>query len=85
MATRELKLPDGKKVEAQIVEVSKITGDTTILELSDKSKIRIKIDVIEVCRADGRFDNEGYPMYHVRATNVIAVLDSPKNLRKKED
>ena len=64
------------------VEIKKRDDPPTVLELADGSRIRLRIDVLEVGRAQKVWDADGNPVYHVKSANTMAVLDAPEALRK---
>lgn len=84
MATRELRSPTGEVVEATVVPIKEIQDPPIIITLEDGSVIRLKVDVIEVCRADNLWDADGHPYYNVRSGNLLAVLESSPDLNRKD-
>ena len=83
MVKRRLKSPTGEIVEAEVVEIDEIKDRPIIIKLSDGSTLRMKIDIIEVYRADGLWDPEGHPQYNVKSGNLLSVLESPDHLKRK--
>ena len=84
MVTRGLTSPTtGKMSTATVVEIEEIADKPVIVSLADGSRIRIRVDVIEVVRFDDEWDGEGHPLYQVRSGNIVAVLESPPELRRK--
>lgn len=49
--------------------------------LGDGTVVRVKLVATEAFRIDGRYDNEGNPLYLVRSSNVM-VVSAPPSLRK---
>ncbi len=79
-----------KKTKAQFGEhqsdaVEVAVGETTErwseAVLDDGSILRVKIIVLRVFRAVGRYANDGNPMYSVKMSHVVDV-NSPENLKK---
>ncbi len=84
MATRKLKSPiTGKPVDATIVDIDEIKDSPTIISLSDGSVLRLRLDVIEVARFEGEWDQDGHPSYSVRSGNILAVLEAPEELMRR--
>ena len=85
MATRKLLSPTtGQKVEAEVVAIERLEELPIMIHLADGSVLRLKVDIIEVCRYAGEWDKEGYPMYNVKSGTILAVLDSPEHLRNND-
>ena len=85
MATRKLLSPiTGKMVEAEVVAIERLEDTPIMIHLADSSVLRLKVDVIEVCRYAGEWDKEGHPMYNVKSGNILAILDSPEHLRNDD-
>ena len=83
MTIRTLKHPTtGEMIESEVVEVVEISNPPIQMVLADGSKLRLKLDVIEVSRVPGQWDAEGFPMYVVRSAKAMAVLESPPQLTK---
>ncbi len=84
MATRKLPSPTtGKLVDATVVEIEEIRDRPAIIYLADGSVLRLRVDVVEVTRFEGEWDRDGLPFYSVRSGNLLGILESPENLRKK--
>ena len=82
MPAKRYTLPTGQEIDVEVVAITKRDDPPTVLELEDGSRIRLRIDVLEVGRALSMWDAEGNPVYHVKSANTMAVLDSPDTLRK---
>ena len=83
MVKRTVLLQDGQEHEIEVVGIKKLANDEPIIiELEDGSTLRLKVDIIEIGRSNNAWDLDGYPLYHVRSGNIMAVLDCPPNLRK---
>jgi hypothetical protein len=65
-------------VEVPVVESTERWSDVT---LTDGSVLRIKASVLGAVRVDGRYDQEGNPIYQVKVNQVMTV-DAPQHLRK---
>jgi hypothetical protein len=73
----------GQMQKAEVIDIVDIKNEPVIVELSDGSTLRLKMDVIEVVRFDGVWDIEGHPIYNVKSGSTMAVLDSDLALRRK--
>ena len=84
MVKRTVLSPDGEEHEVEVVGIKKLVNDEPIvIELEDGSTLRLKVDIVEIGRSNNLWDLEGYPLYHVRSGNIIAVLDCPQSLKKR--
>lgn len=68
-------------VDAVEVAVEEATERWTDLKLADGTEIRIKTVVIAVVRVEGQYDQDGNPMYQIKA-NQIMIATAPPELRK---
>ena len=85
MATRKLLSPTtGQMVEAEVVAIEGLEERPILIHLADGSVLRLKVDIIEVCRYAGEWDKEGHPMYNVKSGTILAVLDSSEQLRNSD-
>ncbi len=84
MATRTLLSPTtGEPVEATVVDIEEIRERPLMISLADGSVLRLRVDVVEVARFNGEWDGDGHPLYNVRSGSILAVLESPAELKKK--
>lgn len=83
MADKKTKvpMPGGKIVDAVEVEVSESTERWTEIKLSDGTAIRIKPVVLSALRIEGEYDQEGNPVYQIKA-NQVMTASSPDHLKK---
>jgi hypothetical protein len=51
--------------------------------LEDGSVVRIKSVVTSFVRIDGQWDQEGNPMYVIKAAPILTVVSAPEHLRRK--
>ncbi len=72
----------GEEVDATEVEFQTRKEDWNEYQLMDGSVIKMKAVVGDIIRIEGKFDNEGNPVYVVRSNNVLMVR-SPDNLKRK--
>ena len=85
MAERKKTVRDrsGKSLVGTVVEVTQSTERFSEINLEDGTILRMKPVVTEVVRIDGQWDKDGNPAYSVRSTNILIVVESPTELRKK--
>ena len=72
----------GNQVEGTVVAVEESTERFSEVRLEDGTILKTKLTVVEVVRIDGQWDNDGNPSYSVRSANVVAISESPPNLRR---
>ena len=76
----------GGKVDAEVVSIKKIEGDSPIIVwLDDGSVLRLKIDVVDAVRIPDAWDADGNPLYTLRSGNIMAVLEAPVELMKPQE
>jgi hypothetical protein len=68
-------------VDAVEVEIEVSTERWTEVTLKDGSLIRIKPVILSVLRIDGQYDQEGNPVYQVKA-NQVMTASAPDHLKK---
>jgi hypothetical protein len=74
--------PDGRMVDGFEVPVLESTERWTEVKLEDGSILRIKPSVISAVRVPEQFDNDGNPMYALKATNQMVVAEAPEHLKR---
>lgn len=77
----KIQVPGLGLVDAVEVEVTESTERWTEVKLSDGTVIRAKPVVVGVLRIEGHFDQEGNPMYQLKASQIMTV-NAPDHLRK---
>ena len=70
----------GQPVNAEVVDIDRVTESPTRLELADGTTLRVRVDVLEVARFLEDWDQDGKPMYQIRSATLVAVLDAPDHL-----
>jgi hypothetical protein len=73
---------DGKIVDGVEVAVLESTERWTDIKLEDGSFVRVKPSIMSAVRIPGQFDQEGNPMYMLRAANAMMVSEAPEHLKK---
>lgn len=84
MATKRFALPGGQEVDVEIIDITNRVDDPLYIELADGARLRLRVDVLEVGRAQGTWDPEGNPMYHVKSVNIMTIEDCPENLKRPQ-
>lgn len=79
MKTRRIKNPTtGITVPAEAVDIEREENQPIFLTMSDGARIRVKVDVAEVVRLVGETNELGEPLYLVKHTITVALLDHPQ-------
>ena len=68
--------PDGKLLDGLEVPVIESTERWTEVKLEDGTILRVKPSVLSAIRIPGQFDPEGNPMYVIKATNTLTVVEA---------
>ena len=74
--------PDGKMLDGFEVPVTESTERWTEVQLEDGSVLRIKPSIVAAIRVTGQYDQDGNPMYVLKATNAMMLAES-KDIYKK--
>lgn len=77
----KITLPNGTVVDAVEVEVLEATERWTDIKLADGTSLRIKPVVLSVIRVEGQYDQEGDPVYQMKA-NQVMTASVPEHLKK---
>ena len=77
----KVQAPDGKIVDAVEVEIAESSEKWTEITLTDGTTIRTKPVILSVLRLENVYDQEGNPVYQLKA-NQVMVASSPDNLKK---
>lgn len=87
MAERRVKVqipPNNETVDGVEVDVDEALEKWSEVRFVDGSLIRVKVTVASAIRVDGRWDQDGNPLYIIKGTQTMVVSSSPENLRKKK-
>lgn len=79
---KKIPLPDGRIVDASIIDVNSSQENWNQYLLSDGTVIKLKVVATEVVRVDGEYDAEGNPIYIIKSTNVVSAI-VPDTLKKQ--
>jgi hypothetical protein len=74
--------PDGRIVEGFEIPVVESTERWTEVKLEDGTILRIKPSVVSAIRVPGQYDNDGHPMYALKASNQMVVTESSDLLKR---
>lgn len=78
--TRELRNPVTNELEdALLVDIVENDSAPITLKLADGSQIRVTFDIFEAARFQSGQDSHGYPLYYLRWSNSIAVVEKPSD------
>lgn len=77
----KIQMPQGT-VDAFIVPIEATYERTTEVDLEDGSKIRVRSVVQNIYRLDGKYDDEGNPIYVANVTNTLSTTFLPPKLRR---
>jgi hypothetical protein len=79
----KVQLADGTMSEGTEIAVRESKEPWTELTLDDGTILRVKSVVASVVRVDGQYDQEGNPVYLIKAAQATSVVKVPDALRKK--
>ena len=81
--TKTIKDQFGVDVSGVLVDVEESTERFSDVRLNDGTLLRTKLSVIEAVRTDGKYDDDGNPIYVVKSANVITIVEVSEELKKK--
>jgi hypothetical protein len=83
---RKVKIPgpDGAIMEGVDVPIKNSSEPWTEVLLEDGTVMRLKQIIVQVVRIDGKYDDQGNPVYIVKAAPAVSVVEVPDALRKKD-
>lgn len=80
---KTVRVRGGKSLEGTVVEVIQSIERFSEIDLEDGTILKMKPVVTEVIRINNQWDKDGNPAYSVSSTNILVVVESPKELRKE--
>lgn len=83
MRKRKIKGPDGSDVEVTELSFQNAREHWNEYLLDDGTILKLKPVATEVFRLDGKYDQEGNPLYLLRSRNVL-VVSAAENLKRQE-
>ena len=72
----------GRDADGLEVRFKGIHEEWNEYDLEDGTTLRMKAVVSDIVRLDGEYDQEGNPIYLVKAGNMV-VVKAPDNLKRK--
>jgi hypothetical protein len=69
-------------IDGSEVPITESTERWTELRLEDGTVLRVKPNVMSAVRIDGRYDQDGNPMYAVKGAQTMMIVSAPEHLRK---
>jgi hypothetical protein len=80
---RRVTLPGLGNLEGVDVAVKESNERWTELILADGTTVRLKPNVLTVTRIDGKYDQEGNPIYVVNSNQIMLVQNVAPHLRQQ--
>ena len=80
----EVLVPGQAPKEITNVEITSAKEPWAEYELSDGTRVKAKLVIVEIGRVEGEFDEAGNPRYAVKAT-LIMHPEVPEALKKKAE
>lgn len=78
------KIPTAQGVlEGVDVAISETTEKWSEVTLADGAILRIKPNVLSVTRIDGKYDNDGNPLYVLHSNQIMTVTNVATHLRQQ--
>ena len=74
--------PDNRSVEALDVPIDSSTERWSELTLEDGSILRVKPVIAGVARVPSQYDPDGNPLYVLRGSIMMSVVEVPEKLKK---
>ena len=84
MAKRTVRDPrTGDPVEGEVVKVKSVDDPPIIVTLEDGSVLRLRMDIYEAVRIPDGYDADGSPLYQLRHSGMLSVVQAPPELRQQ--
>jgi len=77
----KIQVPNVGFVDAVEVEITESSERWTEVKLADGTTIRTKPVILTVFRVDGHYDQDGNPIYQIKA-NQVMTASAPDHLKK---
>lgn len=74
--------PDGRMVDGVEVSIAESTERWSDVKLEDGSVLRVKSSILSAVRVLDQFDQDGNPMYALKANLAMVVAEAPEHLKK---
>ncbi len=69
-------------VDGSEIQVNESTERWSEITLNDGTVLRVKPAIQSAVRLEGRYDNEGNPMYALKGGQTVAIVNVPAHLKK---
>ncbi|MCI0588406.1 MAG: hypothetical protein L0323_16365 [Planctomycetes bacterium] len=73
----------GGEWEGTSVSINSSQENFNTYLLEDGTVLKFKTVLVDVIRVDGKYDDDGNPLYVTRTKNIVTA-DSPEELRRRE-
>ncbi len=73
-----------RKISGTVVKILRAEEPFSYAYLEDGTTLTTRMSFIEAVRLDGRWNNEGQPIYTV-TQNATIIISAPDELMRKED
>ena len=80
---RTVEYPPGTLAAGTDVEIVEAIERFTELRLKDGTILRMRTNVVEVIRVDDQWNENGDPVYVVKSSNTVRVVEASQELKKK--
>ena len=80
---RTVKDISGRSVEGIVIAVEESTERFSDVKLADGTVLKTKLIAIDAVRMVDVWDPEGNPVYSLKTSNIVAVSESPQELKRK--
>jgi hypothetical protein len=75
---RRQPIQDGEEIDFDV-----IGEDWNTYQLKDGTILKVKLVLAGVVRLNNKYDPLGNPVYMIKSTNVVRVMDVPGELKRK--
>ncbi len=80
---RTVEYPPGTQVTGTDVEIAESRERFNELTLEDGTILRMRTNVIEVTRVDDQWNDNGDPVYVVKSSTTVTVVEASQEFKKK--
>jgi hypothetical protein len=74
--------PDSPLLDGFEVDITESTERWSEIHLGDGSILRLKPSVVSATRIEGQYDQDGNPLYMIKAAQMMSVASAPEQLRR---
>jgi len=74
--------PDGRLIDGFEVPVAESTERWSEVALEDGTILRVKASILSAVRIPGQFDQDGNPMYVLKAANTMMIAEAPDRFKR---